>query len=161
MAVVEDRFRPRHSNQSSNNDGLVQREELCPWDSDECLDGAAVLAGRLEEALRRAKSEHLSCGEVLLPATLLPRVARDVARLAEDEPCGLRGCRLVLQLDDAKRPLGCVPCEAVATFEVFVTLRQDLSPWQALLPQFLKRKAPPSTVVLSPSYEVRKRKLFR
>jgi RTP801 C-terminal region len=140
--------------------GLVH-QDLSPWDSDECLTGAANLAGRLEEALRMAKSEHLSCGEVLLPATLLPRVARDVARLAEDEPCGLRGCRLVMQLDEgsAKRPLGCVPCEAVATFEVFVTLKQDLSPWQALLPQFLKRKT--STVVLSPSFEVRKRKLFR
>ncbi|XP_065349620.1 uncharacterized protein LOC135945707 isoform X1 [Cloeon dipterum] len=143
--------------------GLVQPAQssellLCPWESDVSY-GVSVLAARLEEALRRAKSEQLSCGEVLLPATLLPRVASDVARLAEDEPCGLRGCSLVLKLDE--RPLGRVPCEAVATFEVYVTLKQDLSPWQALLPQFLQFKRRPSTIVLSPTYEVRKRRLFR
>jgi hypothetical protein len=49
-----------------------------------------ALARRLEEELRAAKSAQLSCGEVLLPADLLPRIARDVLRMAENEPCGLR-----------------------------------------------------------------------
>lgn len=60
--------------------------------ADEADDCAAVaaLARRLEDELRAAKSAQLACGEVLLPADLLPRVARDVVRMAENEPCGLR-----------------------------------------------------------------------
>ena len=65
-------------------------------DSEEDSGATEALARRLEEELRAAKSAQLSCGEVLLPADLLPRVARDVLNMAENEPCGLR---LVLKFD--------------------------------------------------------------
>lgn len=55
------------------------------------LDGACqALAKRLEVELRQAKHVQLACGEVLLPADLLPRVAKNVLNMAENEPCGLR-----------------------------------------------------------------------
>ena len=55
------------------------------------LDGACqALAKRLEVELRAAKHAQLACGEVLLPADLLPRIAEDVLTMAENEPCGLR-----------------------------------------------------------------------
>lgn len=55
------------------------------------LDGACqALAKRLEVELRAAKHAQLACGEVLLPADLLPRIAKDVLNMAENEPCGLR-----------------------------------------------------------------------
>lgn len=55
------------------------------------LDGACqALAKRLEVELRAAKHAQLTCGEVLLPADLLPRIAKDVLTMAENEPCGLR-----------------------------------------------------------------------
>ena len=55
------------------------------------LDGACqALAKRLEVELRAAKHAQLACGEVLLPADLLPRIAKDVLKMAENEPCGLR-----------------------------------------------------------------------
>jgi len=59
---------------------------------EDCGDSAAVqaLARRLEDVLRAAKSAQLDCGGVLLPADLLPRIARDVLRMAENEPCGLK-----------------------------------------------------------------------
>lgn len=57
-------------------------------DSDNSVTQA--LARRLEDELRAAKSAQLACGEVLLPSDLLPRIARDVIRMAENEPCGLR-----------------------------------------------------------------------
>lgn len=67
-------------------------------------DSAAcqALAVRLEEQLRAAKSAQLACGEVLLPADLLPRVARDVLRMAENEPCGLRcvTCVIIASVDN-------------------------------------------------------------
>jgi hypothetical protein len=59
-------------------------------DSEEEAVACQALARRLENELRAAKSAQLACGEVLLPADLLPRIARDVLRMAENEPCGLR-----------------------------------------------------------------------
>lgn len=49
-----------------------------------------ALHQRLEEELRAAKRAQLSCGEVLLPPDLLRRIAHDVLKMAESEPCGLR-----------------------------------------------------------------------
>lgn len=55
------------------------------------FDGACqALAKRLELELRRAKHAQLACGEVLLPADLLPIIAKNVLSMAENEPCGLR-----------------------------------------------------------------------
>lgn len=55
------------------------------------LDGACqALARRLEVELRAAKHAQLACGEVLLPADLLPKIAEEVLAMAENEPCGLR-----------------------------------------------------------------------
>ena len=56
------------------------------------LDAAAcqALAKRLEVELRAAKHAQLDCGEVLLPADLLPKIAREILGAAEIEPCGLR-----------------------------------------------------------------------
>lgn len=49
-----------------------------------------ALHQRLEEELKAAKRAQLSCGEVLLPPDLLQRIASDVLKMAESEPCGLR-----------------------------------------------------------------------
>jgi len=69
------------------NFGLIVTAESA---TDE-LDGACqALAKRLEVELRRAKHVQLACGEVLLPADLLPKIAKDVLTMAENEPCGLR-----------------------------------------------------------------------
>lgn len=55
------------------------------------FDGACqALAKRVEVELRRAKHAQLACGEVLLPDDLLPRIAKTVLSMAENEPCGLR-----------------------------------------------------------------------
>lgn len=49
-----------------------------------------ALHKRLEEELKAAKRAQLSCGEVQLPPDLLRRIAHDVLKMAETEPCGLR-----------------------------------------------------------------------
>ncbi|GFG29691.1 hypothetical protein Cfor_03741, partial [Coptotermes formosanus] len=112
-----------------------------PDDSEEEAGACQALAQRLESELRAAKSAQLACGEVLLPADLLPRVARDVLRMAENEPCGLRGCTLFINFenDHVCRRLGTIKCDpsTVSTFELFLTLKQDSSAWHSLLPQFL------------------------
>lgn len=135
--------------------------------ADEGDDCAAVsaLARRLEDELRAAKSAQLACGEVLLPADLLPRVARDVVRMAENEPCGLRGCTLFINFenDQVCRRLGQIKCDpnTVSTFELFLTLKQDSSSWHSILPQFLKNLTRGRTIMISPGFTLEKKKLYR
>jgi len=141
------------------NQGLV---------SEDIEDSAAcqALAMRLEEQLRAAKSAQLACGEVLLPADLLPRVARDVLRMAENEPCGLRGCTLYVNFESEQecRKIGTVKCDpnTVSTFELFLTLRRDArSTWSSLIPQFLKNFTKGGTIMISPGFTLEKKKLYR
>lgn len=134
-------------------------------DEPEDCTAAATLARRLEDELRAAKSAQLSCGEVLLPADLLPRVARNVAWMAENEPCGLRGCTLFINFENEQvcRRLGQIKCDpnTVSTFELFLTLKQDSSSWHSILPQFLKNLTRGRTIMISPAFTLEKKKLYR
>lgn len=123
------------------------------------------LRHRLEEELKAAKSQHLACGEVLLPHNLMSRIVADITRMAENEPCGLRGCHLYLyfQDEDERKHIGEVRCDAttVSTFELSLTLKRDVSLWSSVLPNFLRNLTRGSTVVLSPGYVLKKNKLYR
>lgn len=55
---------------------------------------------RLQNELRLAKRRHLACTEVLLPADLLRRVASEMIKLSEKEPCGIRGCAVFIEFED-------------------------------------------------------------
>jgi RTP801 C-terminal region len=55
---------------------------------------------RLQSELKEAKSRHLACTEVLLPADLLRRVSTDMINLSEKEPCGIRGCSIYIEFED-------------------------------------------------------------
>jgi len=127
--------------------------------------GHLALRLRLEEELKAAKSAHLSCGEVLLPHNLLARVVTDIITMAENEPCGLRGCHLYLyyQDEDERKAIGEIRCDAstVSTFELTLTLRRDQSLWSNVLPNFLRNLTRNGTVVLSPGYLLKKNKLYR
>lgn len=134
-------------------------------DSEEEAGACQALAQRLESELRAAKSAQLACGEVLLPADLLPRIARDVLRMAENEPCGLRGCTLFINFenDHVCRRIGTIKCDpsTVSTFELFLTLKQDSSSWHSLLPQFLKNLTRGGTIMISQGFTLEKKKLYR
>lgn len=128
------------------------------------------LALLIESALRDAKSGALSCGEVLIPADLTVRVARDIIRMAEKEPCGLRGCVLLLNYEDQveSRRIGQLQYDpaTVGTFELLLTLKKDMNSWLALRHFFpfrgcLRKLGKGSTIVVSPGYTLVKRKLYR
>ncbi|CAH1398926.1 unnamed protein product [Nezara viridula] len=127
-----------------------------------------ALARRLETELRAAKSAQLSCGEVLLPANLLPRIASQVLSLAEVEPCGLRGCTLYIDFaasDADVRRIAEIKCDnnTVSTFELTLTLKQDprSSSWHNILPQFLKNLTKGGTIMISHEFDITKKKLYR
>jgi len=134
---------------------------LDEWDS----PAHSSLRHRLEEELKAAKSQHLSCGEVLLPQNLMSKIVTDIIRMAENEPCGLRGCHLYLyfQDEDERKAIGEIRCDSttVSTFELSLTLKRDVSLWSSVLPNFLRNLTRSSTVVLSPGYLLKKNKLYR
>ncbi|XP_056610002.1 DNA damage-inducible transcript 4-like protein [Triplophysa dalaica] len=129
------------------------------------------LARLLEGCLARAKASKLQCAHVLVPETLTQRVARDVLRLAAEEPCGLRGCVLDirLELEDQQRRcerLERLACDAtvVPTFELTLVFKQDGGGWPSLR-EFLRIGTcfPPGVrrvLKLRPGFRLIKKKLY-
>ncbi|KAH8363937.1 hypothetical protein KR084_000632, partial [Drosophila pseudotakahashii] len=121
------------------------------------------LSLRLLDELRAAKSRHLTCTEVSLPCDLTPSVAREIIRVSEKEPCGIRGCTIYIEFEDEpknSRRIASIKIDpdTVSTFEVYLTLRQDHRGWTSLLPQFMKSLA--RTITISPEYTITKNKLY-
>uniref|UniRef100_U5ETA3 Putative scylla n=1 Tax=Corethrella appendiculata TaxID=1370023 RepID=U5ETA3_9DIPT len=129
-------------------------------------DALQALSLRLQNELRAAKSRHLACTEVLLPADLLPRVASEMFIMSEKEPCGIRGCSVFIEFEDEPgntRRIASLKTDpsTVSTFELYLTLKHDRSGWTSILPQFLKNLARGSTIMISPEFTLTKNKLYR
>ncbi|XP_067643604.1 protein scylla [Eurosta solidaginis] len=129
------------------------------------IDAAAMddLSLRLLDELRAAKQRHLTCTEVSLPCDLTLRIAAEIIRVSEKEPCGVRGCTIYIEFEDEPNnsrriaELKLEP-EMVSTFEIYLTLRQDHRGWTSLLPQFMKSLA--RTITISPTFTITKHKLY-
>ncbi|XP_013772487.1 DNA damage-inducible transcript 4-like protein [Limulus polyphemus] len=128
-----------------------------------------LLSRKLEDCLKDAKGTQLQCTEVLIPSDLMLRIVRDILRMSEKEPCGLRGCVVYVNLEEKSlcRRIGKVNYDpdTVATFEVFLTLKQDCSSWLSLrhlIPaRLLKSLGRNSPLVISENYMLSKKKLYR
>lgn len=124
-----------------------------------------LLARRLEDALREAKLKSVLTSEILIPRHLTHRISLDVIKMAEVEPCGLRGCVIHILLDDAstRKRIGRVFCDrrVVSTFEVFLTLRKDSARHWLSLRHLTGGLGGTSPLVISPDYHLTKRKLYR
>lgn len=57
------------------------------------------LSGLLQAQLRDAKRRHLACTEVTLPNDLTRRIAAEIIRMSEREPCGERACTLFIEFE--------------------------------------------------------------
>lgn len=110
--------------------------------SDENVEAVQKLAQQLQQELKEAKSRHLDCTEVLLPADLLQRIASDMLVKSEKEPCGIRGCTIFIEFQEepnnVRRIASLKPDQdTVSTFEFYLTLNSRSS-WTSMLPAFLK-----------------------
>lgn len=151
------------TNQKPSLDSLKHEDNNVFYCED--LDATAVndLSLRLLDELRLAKSRHLSCTEVSLPCDLTPRIAAEILRLSDREPCGLRGCTIYIEFEDEpnnSRRIATLKLdtETVSTFEIYLTLRQDHRGWTSLLPQFMKGLS--RTITISPEFIITKNKLY-
>lgn len=156
--------RQQHQQQQLQQQYDYQLDDEQPFDCDS-IDAAAVseLSLLLLSELRAAKTRNLTCTEVSLPSDLTQRIATDIVRVSEREPCGIRGCTVFVEYEEeannAKRIAKLkLDEEMVSTFEVYLTLRQDKRGWTALLPQFIKGLS--RTITISPDYTINKRKLY-
>ncbi|XP_067136273.1 DNA damage-inducible transcript 4-like protein [Centruroides vittatus] len=125
----------------------------------------SLLSQRLESALREAKLKSVLTSEILIPCNLTHRISLDVIKMAEVEPCGLKGCVIYILLDDRStcKRIGKVFCDpqVVSTFEVFLTLRKDSANNWLSLRNFMRRLGRSSPLVISQEYNLSKRKLYR
>lgn len=75
--------------------------DLSPTNTDAADESTVqLLSLRLQNELRRAKSQHLACTEVLLPSDLLSRIAHKMIQMSEKEPCGIRGSVVYVEFED-------------------------------------------------------------
>lgn len=140
----------------------MAEEELFYCDK---VEAAAIndLSNRLLDELRAAKSRNLTCTEVSIPCDLTTRIASEIIRVSEREPCGIRGCTVYIEFEEEpqnSRRIGTlkVDSEMVSTFELYLTLRQDKRGWASLLPQFMKNLS--RSVTISPEFSLTKHKLY-
>ncbi|KAK3603956.1 hypothetical protein CHS0354_027868 [Potamilus streckersoni] len=129
------------------------------------------IASLIERSLREARDKHLHC-EILIPCGLTSKIARDILIMADNEPCGIRGCCLHINLQERNvcRKLVQVVCDplTVSTFEVHLTLQEDTRSWctikkfvLSITGCFKDSKWTQSPKLLCIGYKLEKKKLYR
>merc|ERR1711962_41934 len=104
-----------------------------------------------------------ACLNIRISDYLTLRTAGDVMNLSKSEPCGLKGCKLIVIIQDehdtSPRPLGNIYPEQglMSTFEITLVLHLKMNPC---------RKIPwmscqPNTLNVLEQYELRKKKMYK
>ncbi|GFR89516.1 DNA damage-inducible transcript 4-like protein [Elysia marginata] len=126
---------------------------------------------QVEASIRSACERELNC-RVIFPAELLSRVAGDILRMSVAEPCGVKGCAIILCLQEKDRTCKIATVFGGSlsppTFEIHVTLREDTRSWKTFQKVFLTIKScllnsnwKSSPRILHPAYQLEKRRLYR
>ena len=106
-----------------------------------------------------AKSPDCAC--IRISDSVALRIARDIMESAENEPCGLQGCRVLLSLEDriGRIQLGDFKAKEgfLCTFEVNVVLHLRTNAIRYFIP-FLA--CMPQTKYVSDRYFITKEKLY-
>lgn len=123
------------------------------------------LSQQLQAKLRDAKSEHLACTEVTLPNNLMQRIAAEIIRMSEREPCGERACTIFIEFESEPNNVRRIASfkvdpDTVSIFELYLTLKQDKRGWSSLLPKLLKYITRSNTIMISPDFTLTKNKLY-
>ncbi|XP_074649231.1 DNA damage-inducible transcript 4-like protein [Tubulanus polymorphus] len=131
------------------------------------LQERLFLIGQIEELMRTAKID-LSLDDVLIPSGLTSKISQDVLNMSQNEPYGLRGCVIHVNLECATmcHRIGRIHCDpdTVSTFEIYLTLKEDSKKWTSItkmipvLDKFMQQRK--KTVLISAAYTAEKRKLY-
>ncbi|XP_069174746.1 protein scylla [Procambarus clarkii] len=119
-----------------------------------------VLRGRVEEEVRLATHNN-----IVLPPTLLDQVADHVLDLSKDEPCGLRGCVIVVayvEPEEGEQFLAQVKADKTmpSTHLLILTLRPDPASWYTKMARIFRSLGGKRRMIVSPKYELSKRTFY-
>lgn len=121
----------------------------------------SVLRRRVEEEVRLNTHNN-----ILLPPHLLDQVTEHVQYFSKDEPCGIRGCVLLVVWEDGEngpQQLAQVKADSSTptTHILVLTLRPDPAAWYTKMARMIrsldKRER---QMVVSPEYDLTKRRLY-
>lgn len=122
----------------------------------------SVLRRRVEEEVRQNTQNN-----VILPPHLLDQVTEHVQYFAKDEPCGLRGCVLLVVWEDGvngPQQLAQVKADSSTptTHILVLTLRPDPAAWYTKMARILRSldKRDRRQLVVSPQYDLTKKRLY-
>lgn len=126
------------------------------------------LVTMLENCLYRAKSTRLQCSKVLVPKELTTRVAQEALTLSLNEPCGLRGCIIYVNVESNSKQmaLDTIIYDPIVdpTFELKLVLKHDTQGWDYFRDFLVSRSCFPSlsrsVIKLSPKFQLTKRRLY-
>lgn len=126
------------------------------------------LVKMLENCLSKSKQTKLGCSKVLVPEKLTQRIAQDVLRLSSTEPCGLRGCVMLvnMEVENVCIKLDRIVCDSsvVPTFELTLVFKQENCSWTSFRDFFFSRGRFSSslrrTLILSSGFRLVKKKLY-
>lgn len=157
---------------NNNNELSVYREKTAAaygtFDPD-CIDRTVCdeLASLLRSCLFKAQHQEVH-RRIMLPQDLIGRLAKAIMQLSRSEPYGLRGCTVFLNLQSEEHGterLGRIECNShvVSTFEVQVTLKEDVKRWCTLKDLVVNGVfgCKEKELYLSADFKLSKKKLYR
>lgn len=157
---------------SSSYERVSNSSSYGTFEDDEILEESKCteVANHLTRSIRTTNQPPLRC-DLYLPSDLVNKISRDVVRMSQCEPCGLRGCVLFLNLEKRQSNHSVSQIifdpETLSTFELTLTLIEDKKQWfswKALLKPAVSRCLSDSwneQVFISPGYRLVKKKLYR
>lgn len=120
---------------------------------------------RLHQCLRRSQDVELGGRKIMLPADMLPRMARDILRMSENEPYGIRGLLVNVSLKQGEKTVHLGKVESTsyvaATFVVNITVQEDVGRWNSIKELVLGGLLGRKELYLAPEYTSQKQKLYR
>lgn len=111
-----------------------------------------------------SRADDLGYGQVIVPPGLIDEVTAQVLRLADSEPCGVRGGVLHVHYNDgtSTQPLASMVLDPTMpnTFELYLKLTHDSSSWYHKMARFIKPLRKSSPLLLNTNFVLEKRKLY-
>lgn len=111
-----------------------------------------------------SRADALGCGQVLIPPGLIDQVTAQVLRLADSEPCGVRGGVLYIHFfngEQLQRLTRVVLDPSMPnTYEIFLTLRPDTTTWYHKMSRIIKPLRRSGPLHVSRDYKLEKKKLY-
>ncbi|KAK2721916.1 hypothetical protein QYM36_002473 [Artemia franciscana] len=138
-------------------------------ESEEELEEKDLLSELIMEELAYGVSQLNPNSQLIVPEGMADYIADSIFKMAQYEPCGIKGCVIYFNLDsgrnsDKQHELAKIRCDdyTVAMFEVHVTLHREASRWLKIVPQIFKSlKGSATPIVINKNYTISLKKLFR